>query len=184
MATTASLAAEAKLAELRALPWGDATTDLSVDPPASGGPGLGPSPVNALAANLPGYSDYVDADGQPRVGHVPAAEDILHRRQPRDRHAAGDLRGPEGESPRTGIGEQGRDDDDGVSSTAASMHIDGIHVIGGSHVVTTGHEARHQALTQESASRGDEKTQSRRGTRCAMGDRCWADEIFSETGPW
>lgn len=63
VATAASMAAEAKLAELRALPWGDATTDLTVDPPVAGGPGLGPSPVNALAANLPGYSDYVDADG-------------------------------------------------------------------------------------------------------------------------
>lgn len=70
--TTASLAAEAKLAELRALPWGDTRTDLTVDPPASGGPGLGPSPAEALAANVPGYSDYVDADGR-YAGHGPVA---------------------------------------------------------------------------------------------------------------
>lgn len=81
VATAASLVAEAKLAELRALPWGDVATDLTVDPPASGGPGLGPSPVDALAASLPGYSDYVDADGRyAGRGPVPPSSAAFVRR--------------------------------------------------------------------------------------------------------
>lgn len=81
VATTASLAAEAKLAELCALPWGDGDTDLTVDPPSGGGPGLSPSPAQTLETNLPGYADYVDADGvYAGRGPVPPPSAVFVRR--------------------------------------------------------------------------------------------------------
>jgi prepilin-type N-terminal cleavage/methylation domain-containing protein len=68
----ATLAAAARMEQLRLLRFEydaaglrvtDTTTDLASDPPAGGGPGLTPSPPLALAANLPGSVDYLDADG-------------------------------------------------------------------------------------------------------------------------
>jgi prepilin-type N-terminal cleavage/methylation domain-containing protein len=67
----AVLAAAARMEQLRLLRFEydaaglrvtDTTTDLASDPPAGGGTGLTPSPPLALAANLPGYVDYLDAE--------------------------------------------------------------------------------------------------------------------------
>lgn len=76
--TSTSVLAVEKMEQLRALTWGfetlpgaelglqvsDTTTDLSVAPPAAGGPGLLPSPSGTLETNTPFYVDYLDADGQ------------------------------------------------------------------------------------------------------------------------
>jgi type II secretory pathway pseudopilin PulG len=71
--TYASVLAEQKLEELRALAWGydtqglplsDTTTDTSVFPETpTGGTGLSPSPGSALQSNTAGYVDYVDSFG-------------------------------------------------------------------------------------------------------------------------
>ena len=72
--TVATLAAEAKMAQLRAMAWAydaagtgtpvsDTSTDVSVDPPSAGGAGLSWSPATSLQANADGYADYVDASG-------------------------------------------------------------------------------------------------------------------------
>lgn len=42
----------------------DTTSDLSVDPPRPGGPGLSPSPSDALVADRSGYADYLDDTGR------------------------------------------------------------------------------------------------------------------------
>jgi prepilin-type N-terminal cleavage/methylation domain-containing protein len=71
--TYATVLAEQKMEELRALTWGfdsqglpitDTSTDTSVssDSPV-GGTGLAPSPSTALQQNTPGYVDYVDQFG-------------------------------------------------------------------------------------------------------------------------
>lgn len=74
--TTATILAAAKLEQLRGFAWGyeltsdgslversDEETDLSVDPPAPGGPGLRPSSPTTLTTNTPFYFDYADASG-------------------------------------------------------------------------------------------------------------------------
>ena len=71
--TVATLAAQAKLAQLRALAWSydaagtalvsDTSTDVSVDPPSAGGAGLSWSPATSLQANAEGYADYLDRSG-------------------------------------------------------------------------------------------------------------------------
>ena len=72
--TVATLAAQAKMAQLRAMTWAydsagngapvsDASTDVSVDPPSAGGAGLSWSPLASLQSNVEGYVDYVDASG-------------------------------------------------------------------------------------------------------------------------
>lgn len=75
--STAVLAID-KMEQLRALPWGfeslaggelglpvsDSTTDVSVFPQASGGPGLLPSPSGTLDGNVPFYVDYLDGNGE------------------------------------------------------------------------------------------------------------------------
>lgn len=72
--STAALAAQ-KMEQLRSLTWAfapggtgvavsDTTTDLSTDPPTSSGLGLSPSPTGTLAANTPGYVDYLNGRGQ------------------------------------------------------------------------------------------------------------------------
>jgi prepilin-type N-terminal cleavage/methylation domain-containing protein len=77
--TSATILAAARLEQLRALTWSweagpsgtpalprsDLTTDLSVDPPGSGGRGLRESPPGTLERNVPPYVDYLDAAGQP-----------------------------------------------------------------------------------------------------------------------
>jgi prepilin-type N-terminal cleavage/methylation domain-containing protein len=76
--TSTTILAAQKMEQLRSLTWGladdgtglpvsDTTTDLTQEPPSSGGGGLNPSPATSLDANTPGYVDYLDVRGQ-RVG--------------------------------------------------------------------------------------------------------------------
>jgi type II secretory pathway pseudopilin PulG len=72
--TFATLLADQKMEQLRALTWGfdalglplsDTTANLAVDPQTPiGGPGLSPSPATALRENTPGYVDYVNQFGR------------------------------------------------------------------------------------------------------------------------
>ena len=73
--STAIVLASQKLEQLRALEWNtddvnggsassDTTTDLTRDPPVSGGLGLTPSPTGALGTNVPGFVDFLDVGGQ------------------------------------------------------------------------------------------------------------------------
>ena len=71
--TYASVLAEQKIEELRALAWGfdtqglalsDLTTNTTVSPQTpTGGKGLSPSSSASLQENTPGFVDYVDAYG-------------------------------------------------------------------------------------------------------------------------
>lgn len=73
----ASILAEQKVEELRALTWGfdsqglpltDTTTNTTVSPEtATGGKGLSPSPPTALQENTTGYVDFIDQFGK-KVG--------------------------------------------------------------------------------------------------------------------
>lgn len=75
--TYATVLAEQKLEELRALTWGfdreglpvtDTTTNTAVNPETTtGGTGLTPSPSTALNENTSGYVDYIDQFGN-KVG--------------------------------------------------------------------------------------------------------------------
>ncbi|HXH23784.1 MAG TPA: hypothetical protein VNI78_00960 [Vicinamibacterales bacterium] len=72
--TFATMLAEQKLEQLRALTWGfdidglpvsDYSTDTAVSPESpTGGTGLRPSPPAALQENTPGYVDHLTADGR------------------------------------------------------------------------------------------------------------------------
>src|SRR5207249_603642 len=71
--TWVSILADDKMEQLRALAWAyaadgspvtDTTTDLSADPPTSGGSGLTASPADSLDRNVAGCVDYVDAAGR------------------------------------------------------------------------------------------------------------------------
>ena len=72
--TTASLLAQQKMEQLRALTWrfdpiglrvSDETSDTSVTPEApTGGAGLSVSPAASLATNTAGFCDFVDASGR------------------------------------------------------------------------------------------------------------------------
>ena len=89
--TYASVLAEQKMEELRALTWGfdssglpvtDTTTDTaSSEDNATGGTGLTPSPETALRANTVGYVDHVDMFGN-KVGSeaTPPASGVYTRR--------------------------------------------------------------------------------------------------------
>ena len=71
--TYAAVLAQQKMEQLRGLAYGfdpsgvpvtDVDTDITVQPELpSGGAGLQPSPLGALAADTVGYVDYVDASG-------------------------------------------------------------------------------------------------------------------------
>ncbi|MGH9348154.1 MAG: type IV pilus modification PilV family protein [Vicinamibacterales bacterium] len=89
--TFATVLAEQKLEQLRALAWGfdplglpltDTTTNTAVDPEAPvGGTGLTPSPGTALQQNTPGWVDYIDRNGR-IVGSdaIPPASALYFRR--------------------------------------------------------------------------------------------------------
>ena len=74
--TSTALLATQKMEQLRGLTWGlrgeddvglpvtDTTTNLSIDPPRNNGRGLRPSPSGSLKRNMPGYVDFLDADGR------------------------------------------------------------------------------------------------------------------------
>ena len=71
--TSTTVLAGQKLEQLRALTLGfddasglpvtDLSTNLTTEPPTSGGGGLNPSPSNSLSTNTPGYVDYLDSRG-------------------------------------------------------------------------------------------------------------------------
>ncbi len=75
--TIGRIAAQSRLATLTSLAFStstdpsgaaavvtDTTTDFTVDPPASSGVGLRPSPADALWRDTAGYVDYLDATGR------------------------------------------------------------------------------------------------------------------------
>jgi prepilin-type N-terminal cleavage/methylation domain-containing protein len=75
--TIALSLATGKIEQLRSLEWRleldsagaatprtDTTTNLGVDPPGAGGPGLSESPAGTLDANMPPYVDYLDRHGR------------------------------------------------------------------------------------------------------------------------
>ena len=89
--TSTAILATQKMEQLRGLTWGfdqtsalglpasDTTTNLSTDPPSSGGQGLNPSPASTLDTNTPGYVDYHRRRGQ--VGRQrlePGTQYLLH----------------------------------------------------------------------------------------------------------
>jgi prepilin-type N-terminal cleavage/methylation domain-containing protein len=89
--TSTSTLAVQKLEQLRALRWvwasetglpdQDASTDLSTDPATDTGVGLTPSPAGTLAANVPGYVDYLDARGSwVGTGAIPPGPAMYIRR--------------------------------------------------------------------------------------------------------
>lgn len=92
--TSSTILAAGKLEQLRSLAWGyeplpddppvprsDMSTNLGVDPPGDGGPGLAPSPTGTLAANIPPYVDYLDARGRwVGNGATPPANTVFIRR--------------------------------------------------------------------------------------------------------
>ena len=59
----------------------DTTTDVSSDPPATGGTGLAGSPVDALWRDTPGYVDYLDATGRDLGWHAGAREQAAYVRR-------------------------------------------------------------------------------------------------------
>jgi hypothetical protein len=79
--TTATILAAEKLEQLRALAWttdaaGDALSDTTTDTAAvpeqpMGGTGLNASPADALAADVAGFVDYLDADAKSLGGGSP-----------------------------------------------------------------------------------------------------------------
>ena len=83
-------AASTRLDQLRALDFAfgpdglritDVVTDLSVDPPASGGGGLTPGGPATLQANTPGFVDYLDASGRwVGAGAEPPSSAVFVRR--------------------------------------------------------------------------------------------------------
>ena len=75
--TIAVALATGKLEQLRSLTWRfdvdatgaltartDSTSNLAVEPPVAGGPGLKPSPAGTLDRNVPHYVDYLDRHGR------------------------------------------------------------------------------------------------------------------------
>jgi type II secretory pathway pseudopilin PulG len=86
---TAALAQE-KMEQLKGLTWGydnlglpiqDYSTNIAVDPPEGNGVGLSPSPDNALSANVDGYVDYLDRNGNSLGGGPqPPGETVYVRR--------------------------------------------------------------------------------------------------------
>ena len=85
----ATVLAEQKLEELRALSWGydsdglptsDITSNTADDTP-DGGTGLSPSPASALQENTDGFVDYVDQFGRKLGGGTTPPEGALYTRR-------------------------------------------------------------------------------------------------------
>ncbi len=87
--TSTTVLAGQKLEQLRALTLGfddasglpvtDMSTNLTTEPPTSGGGGLNPSPSNSLSTNTPGYVDYLDSRGNwLGTGGAPPPTALLH----------------------------------------------------------------------------------------------------------
>lgn len=101
-ATGASVSAHAlaqeRLEQLVSLAWhtrddgsavSDTTTNLAEQPATAGGSGLAPSPAGTLEANVPGYVDFLDADGRwVGAGTRAPAEAMFVRRWAVARYAA------------------------------------------------------------------------------------------------
>lgn len=91
-ATTATtLLARQKAEQLRSLTWGfdannlpisDFSSNTAVDPPLlTGGTGLSAAASNSLTENIPGYVDYLDAQGRTLgTGAAPPAAAVYVRR--------------------------------------------------------------------------------------------------------
>jgi prepilin-type N-terminal cleavage/methylation domain-containing protein len=92
--TVAVSLATGKMEQLRSLAWGfelneagalvartDVSSDLSVDPPAAGGPGLSESPAGTLDHDTPRYVDYLDRHGRPIEGASAAASSAAYVRR-------------------------------------------------------------------------------------------------------
>ena len=90
-ATFASVLAQQKMEQLRALAWAfdangqpttDTTTDTAVWPEqASGGTGLGPSAPDSLARDVAGACDFLDGGGRwLAAGAVPPPQTVYTRR--------------------------------------------------------------------------------------------------------
>ena len=88
--TFTSALAQEKMEQLKGLTWGydnvglpiqDYSTDISVDPPVGNGVGLSPSPDNALSANVAGYVDYLDRNGNSLGGGTQPPEATVYVRR-------------------------------------------------------------------------------------------------------
>lgn len=86
---TAVIAAQ-KMEQLRSLLWSrgesgapvsDGASDVSRDPPASGGGGLIATPAGTLDRNVEGYVDYLDASGRWLAGGVEAPPGAVYLRR-------------------------------------------------------------------------------------------------------
>ena len=89
-ATFAATLAQEKMEQLRSMTWGfddlglpasDYSTDITVDPPATGGFGLAPSPDNTLSSNTDGYVDYVDRFGRALGGGINPVPNTMYIRR-------------------------------------------------------------------------------------------------------
>jgi type II secretory pathway pseudopilin PulG len=91
--SSAVVFAASRIEELKSLAWTfvpgsdppieltDRSTNLSVEPQASDGPGLSPSPPGTLTTNTPPYVDYLDANGVPLgTGDAPPRTAVFVRR--------------------------------------------------------------------------------------------------------
>jgi type II secretory pathway pseudopilin PulG len=90
--TSTTVMAEQKMEQLRSLTWGfdtdgmglpvsDTASNLAVTPPTQNGTGLNPSPADTLTRNVPGFVDYLDANGvYVGTGELPSAGAVFIRR--------------------------------------------------------------------------------------------------------
>lgn len=91
LTTNASVLAQQKMEQLRALTWGfdtiglplsDTTSNLTVVPEQpQGGPGLTPSPDGSLRRNVDGYCDFLDGRGQSLGGGSVAPPNTVYVRR-------------------------------------------------------------------------------------------------------
>jgi prepilin-type N-terminal cleavage/methylation domain-containing protein len=89
--TDATVLAQQKIEELRALTWGfdaqgmpvsDTSTDTTVSPEQpSGGTGLSASPASSLAKDTPGFVDYIDRFGKRVRGPLNSLAGVMYTRR-------------------------------------------------------------------------------------------------------